>query len=167
MPDYPNPFLTDNRQPLLVVEDSEVDFETLMRVLQRLSYQSPIYRVEDGDEALDFLFHQGEYTDKRIAPRPALILLDLNLPGTDGREVIAQLKQNSSLKLIPIVVFTTSSNPQDVEFCYQHGANSYVLKPLKTQAFAESVKGLITYWLKNVVLPSSIDFSRSQTIGNR
>ncbi|NER51185.1 MAG: response regulator [Symploca sp. SIO1A3] len=157
MSDAINPFLTEVPQPLLVVEDSDFDFETLIRSLNKLSYHSQIYRVEDGDEALDFLFHQGEYTDETQAPRPALILLDLNLPGTDGREVIAQLKQNSSLKQIPIIVFTTSSNPQDVEFCYQHGANSYVLKPIDTKSFADSVKGLLAYWLETVILPNSID----------
>lgn len=140
---------------LLVVEDSDIDFETLMRVLKKLSYQYQIYRVEDGDEALDFLYHQGKYTNKKKAPTPSLILLDLNLPGTDGREVIEQVKQNRSLKMIPVIVFTTSSSPQDIEFCYQHGANSYVLKPIQTEAFAESVNGILAFWLEKVILPSS------------
>ncbi len=156
MPDYPNPFLNKTYLPLLVVEDSDVDFEVLMRSLKKLSFQPQIYRVEDGDEALDFLFHQGQYTDNKKTPRPALILLDLNLPGTDGRQVIVQLKQNRSLKMIPIIVFTTSSNPHDVEFCYQHGANSYLLKPLETQAFNDSVNILLAYWLETAILPSSI-----------
>jgi len=153
MTKYTHSLLTKVPQSLLVVEDSDVDFETLMRALHRSSDLPDIHRVEDGDEALDFLLHQGDYTDVASYPRPGLILLDLNLPGTDGREVIAQVKQNASLKLIPLVVFTTSSSPKDVEFCYQHGANSYVLKPIQTQSFSQSVRDIIAYWLGRVVLP--------------
>lgn len=153
---YDNPFLTQVSKPLLVVEDSDVDFEALIRSLNKSCNRADVYRVEDGDEALDFLFRQGNYTDTVSSPRPALILLDLNLPGTDGREVIAEVKQNAALKQIPIIVFTTSSSPQDIEFCYHHGANSYVLKPVKTQDFNQSVQGIIAYWLDCVILPNEI-----------
>ena len=116
--------------PLLIVEDSDEDYVVLERLMQQLSVKNPIYRCMDGDEALDFIFREGLYEDRSQTPRPAVILLDLNLPGTDGREVLEQVKSNQSVTDIPIVIFTSSHNPQDVEFCYHNGANGYLIKPL-------------------------------------
>ncbi|HEY9845278.1 MAG TPA: response regulator, partial [Candidatus Caenarcaniphilales bacterium] len=117
----------DPDQPLLVVEDSDEDFEAFGRMIRKSAIVNPIYRCTDGEDALDFLHRDGQYTNPATAPRPAIILLDLNLPGTDGREVLAEIKQDSTLKIIPVVVFTTSANPKDVEFCYWHGVNGYIL----------------------------------------
>jgi len=117
-------------QPLLVIEDSDEDFEAFGRIIRRLSIVKPIYRCTTGDQALDFLYQTGEYTNSDRAPRPGIVLLDLNLPGTDGREVLGQIKQDNTLKSIPVVVFTTSSNPRDIEACYQHGVNGYIIKPI-------------------------------------
>ncbi len=117
-------------QPLLVIEDSDEDFEALQRFIQKEVILNPVFRCADGDEGLDFLYHNGVYSDPETAPRPSIILLDLNLPGTDGREIIAQIKQDPNLKSIPIVVFTTSSNPKDIEICYQYCVASYILKPI-------------------------------------
>ena len=108
-----------NKQPLLVIEDSDEDFTALKRMVDKANISNPIYRCEDGEEAIDFLYHEGEYSDRHLAPRPALIVLDLNLPGTDGREVLAVLKQDRDLKMIPVVIFSTSSNSNDVDDCYR------------------------------------------------
>ena len=89
-----------------------------------------------GDDALDFLYHRGRYTPA-TAPRPGIILLDLNLPGTDGREVLAEIKAEHGLADIPVVVLTTSADQRDVEACYQAGANSYVQKPVDLDALHE------------------------------
>ncbi|HEY9740011.1 MAG TPA: response regulator [Coleofasciculaceae cyanobacterium] len=143
----------DPTQPLLVIEDSDEDFEAFGRILRQSSIANPIYRCTDGDEALDFLYHTGEYIDSTKAPRPTIILLDLNLPGTDGREVLEQIKEDEELKIIPVVVFTTSSNPKDIETCYRHGVNGYILKPIDIKKLMKAVQVFIDYWFETVILP--------------
>lgn len=145
--------LNSRQYPVLLVEDSHEDFAAFQRVVRLLEIENPIYRLEDGDEALDFLFRSGEYSHPTEIPQPALILLDLNLPGTDGRDVIKQVKQAESLRKIPIVVLTTSSNPRDVQACYEYGANAYNVKPMGTEALRQTVGNIFSYWLDSVVLP--------------
>lgn len=141
--------------PILVVEDSDEDFETLTRLMKRACIINPIFRCCDGEEALDFLNQEGAYGQAKKAPRPSLVLLDLNLPGTDGREVLQHVKQNASLSAIPVVILTTSSNPKDLEFCYANGANSYLLKPMSLKKFQRSIQILIDYWFEAVTLLDS------------
>ncbi len=139
--------------PLLVVEDSDEDFEALGRFIRKSKISNPVYRCIDGEDALDFLYHQGDYQDLEQIPRPSIILLDLNLPGTDGREVLEQIKQHEQLKTIPVIIFTTSSNPKDVEACYRYGANSYVLKPMDVNKSKQAMQSIIDYWFNTVLLP--------------
>lgn len=143
-------------QPLLVIEDSDEDFEALYRIMQRQTVVNPIFRCADGDEALDFLYHTGLYKDNQTAPRPSIILVDLNLPGTDGRDVIKQIKQDNYLKTIPVIVFTTSSNPKDIEVCYQYCVSSYILKPIDINKLVQTIQSFITYWLDIVILPDAL-----------
>lgn len=138
---------------LLVIEDSNEDFEAFQRYVRRSPLTIPVYRCVDGDEALAFLYRTGRYIDPQSAPRPGLILLDLNLPGTDGREVLRKIKQDEILKLIPVVVFTTSNNPRDIEACYRQGVNSYIVKPMDFNRLKQSIKILIDYWFDTTVLP--------------
>ena len=140
--------------PLLVVEDSDEDFEVLQRLMERMAVQNPIYRCADGDEVLDFLYQAGNDTESESIPRPSIILLDLNLPGTDGREVLEQLKCDGNLKDIPVVVFTTSSSPKDIEFCYQHGANGYLVKPVNSIELQRTVQAFVDFWLEVNTPPS-------------
>ncbi len=144
-------------RPLLVVEDSDEDFEALSRIMKKQSVVNPVFRCSDGDEALDFLYHTGTYKNCRKFPRPALILLDLNLPGTDGREVLEQIKQDEKLRYIPVVVFTTSSNPKDIEICYKYCVASYMLKPIDINRLVETIQTFITYWLDIVILPDAVN----------
>lgn len=139
--------------PILIVEDSDEDFEAVGRVMRKSAVTNPLFRCTDGDDALDFLYRMGTYADPQTAPRPALILLDLNLPGTDGREVLEQIKQDEELKIIPVVVFTTSANPRDVEVCYRNGANGYILKPIDLNRFVELMRIVIDYWFRAIILP--------------
>ncbi len=139
--------------PILIVEDSDEDFEAVGRVMRKSAVTNPLFRCTDGDDALDFLYRTGTYADPQTAPRPALILLDLNLPGTDGREVLEQIKQDEELKIIPVVVFTTSANPRDVEVCYRNGANGYILKPIDLNRFVELMRIVIDYWFRAIILP--------------
>jgi CheY-like chemotaxis protein len=141
---------------LLIVEDSDEDFAALSRIINLVStFLVKIDRCIDGDDALDFLNRVGEYHNSGDLFHPDLIVLDLNLPGTDGREVLATIKQSKALKQIPVVVFSTSSNPKDIEACYQSGANSYLLKPMNINELKESVKMMLDYWFKATVLPNA------------
>lgn len=143
----------DPLQPLLVIEDSDEDFEAFGRILRRTSVNNPVYRCIDGDDALDFLYRTGTYGEISRAPRPSIILLDLNLPGTDGREVLEQIKQDETLKMIPVVVFTTSANPRDIEVCYRHGVNGYIVKPIDINRLVRAVQVFVDYWFEAVTLP--------------
>ena len=145
-----------NPDPILLVEDSPEDFEATVRALKKAGLANAIYRCEDGDEALDFLFQRGRYADASKAPRPGVILLDLNLPGTDGREVLDEIKRSDSLKKIPVLVLTTSTDERDIEKCYQMGANSYVKKPVDLEGFLQAIQRLTDYWFGVVILPKSI-----------
>ena len=137
-------------QPILLVEDSPEDFETTQRAFRRSGLKNPILRCADGDEALDFLFHRGSHAD---APRPGVILLDLNLPGTDGREVLSEIKASDDLKQIPVIVLTTSADERDVQACYQAGASSYIQKPVDVEGFMKAIERLNDYWFEVVILP--------------
>jgi CheY-like chemotaxis protein len=147
--------MTSNNELLLVVEDSNDDFKMLQRLMQRMEVRNPIIRCVNGDEALDFLYQEGSYKDTEEVPKPSVILLDLNLPGMDGRDVLERLKQDGSLKEIPIVVFTTSSSPKDVEFCYQKGANGYLVKPMNADELQRTVQAFVDYWLEVNIPPIS------------
>jgi CheY-like chemotaxis protein len=141
---------------LLIIEDSDEDFEALSRIINLVStFTLLIHRCIDGDDALDFLDRVGKYRNLGDRSYPDLIILDLNLPGTDGREILATIKQSKILKTIPVVVFSTSSNPKDIEACYQSGANSYMLKPMNINLLKDSVRMTIDYWFKATVLPNS------------
>ena len=139
-------------RPILVVEDNCEDYETTVRALRKVGVERAIYRCEDGDEALDYLFHRGQYADPASPPRPAIVLLDLNMPGTDGFEVLNAMKRDDELKIIPIVVLTTSSSDRDIEVCYKTGANSYIQKPVDLNGFVETVRRLKEYWFETVEL---------------
>ena len=137
-------------QPILLVEDSPEDFEATQRAFRRSGLKNPIVRCEDGEEALDYLYRRGRYSD---AARPGVILLDLNLPGTDGRQVLAEIKKEESLKQIPVVVLTTSSDERDISACYNAGANSYIQKPVDIDGFVKAIERLNGYWFEVVILP--------------
>jgi CheY-like chemotaxis protein len=145
VPDSPN-------QPILLVEDSPEDFETAERAFRRSGLKNPIIRCADGDEALELLFRRGRFAD---APRPGVVLLDLNLPGTDGREVLAEIKAAPQLKHIPVIVLTTSSDDRDVQACYQAGASSYIQKPVDLEGFMRAIERLNDYWFEVVILPKA------------
>jgi CheY-like chemotaxis protein len=147
--------INTSTQPLLVIEDSDEDFAAFERIIRKLSLFQKIYRCTSGDDALDFLRQMGSYTDAD-APRPSMILLDLNLPGTDGREVLEEIKQDELLRVIPVVIFTTSDNPRDVDVCYQNGANGYIVKPIDVKKLTKTVQVIVDYWFEANTLPSSV-----------
>lgn len=139
--------------PILLVDDSPEDCEATRRAFQKAGLANPFFRCADGDEALDFLYQRGKYAGPNAAPRPSLILLDLNLPGTDGRDVLALVKKDPHLKAIPVLVLTTSSDERDIEGCYRAGANSYIKKPVDMGGFLNAIQRLSNYWFEVVILP--------------
>ena len=141
-------------QPILIVEDSDDDFEATFRAFQHTNNLSnPLYRCESGSEAMDFLLQQGKYSAPGAAPRPGLILLDLNMPGMDGRKVLSKVKSTSELQTIPVVVLTTSDHEDDIQECYHLGANSYIKKPVELDDFFMAIERLKEYWFEVSVLP--------------
>ena len=141
------------QQPILLVEDSPEDCEAIWRALGKAGVQNPLIHCVDGDDALDFLYHRGVYAYRSQTLPPGLILLDLHLPGTDGYEVLAQIKQDADLCTIPVVVLTTSCAGRDIEACYAVGANSYITKPVHAAGFRQAIQRLTDYWFEVVTLP--------------
>ncbi len=138
---------------ILIVEDSDDDFLATERAFRKSTLANPVRRCSNGDQALDYLYRRGEFADPANSPRPGLVLLDLNLPGTDGREVLRVIKSDPRLHKIPVIVLTTSDAERDIERCYDAGANSYVKKPVDMQGFVLAIARLHDYWLEVAVLP--------------
>ena len=143
-------------QIILIVEDNDDDFFATMRAFKKSNLANPVQRCTNGDQALDYLMQSGEFSAPGKAPRPSIILLDLNLPGTDGREVLRTIKTAPDLLTIPVIVLTTSNAEQDIEQCYAAGANSYVQKPVDFEGFIRAIARLSDYWLNVSILPKSL-----------
>ena len=133
---------------VLVVEDDLGDQILIQEALQATRVAKQVYTVSDGEEAIEYLHRTGRYAAPTTAPRPDLILLDLNMPRLGGKEVAARLKADPEMKAIPIVVFTTSCREEDVVCCYEAGVNSYVQKPTDFERFQTVLQGLEYYWLE-------------------
>jgi len=136
---------------ILLVEDSNADARLAQEALRTSKIRNVLHRVGDGEEAMAFLRREGRYAD---APRPGLILLDLNLPKKDGREVLAEIKGDENLKRIPVVVLTISSDEEDVLKSYNLHANCYITKPIDLGQFVKMVKSIEDFWLTIVKLPN-------------
>jgi two-component system response regulator len=132
---------------ILLVEDNPQDAELAMRSLKKNNLANPVYHVEDGAEALDFLFCRGAYAGRSFASAPKVILLDLKLPKIGGLEVLKKLKEDERTKSLPVVIVTSSREDPDIKAAYAMGANSYIVKPVEFDAFAETMKNLGYYWL--------------------
>lgn len=135
---------------ILLVEDSPSDAALTIEALKAGKIANRLTHVEDGVEAMDFLRRRGKYAD---AARPDLIMLDLNLPRMDGRDVLAQIKTDPGLKIIPIIVLTTSRSDKDILKSYQLNANCYITKPVDFAHFINVVKSIENFWLTVVTLP--------------
>ena len=136
-----------NPAVILLVEDNEAHAMLTMRALEDAKIANEIHWVVDGEEAVNYLFHRGKYADKRISPRPDLILLDLRLPKLDGHEVLRIIKNSDDLKHIPVVVLTTSKREGDMAKAYNNYVNSYLVKPIDFGEFTEMIRELGFYWL--------------------
>jgi len=139
--------------PILLVEDDPDDIEITRRAFKKGNLMNPLYVVRDGEEAMEFLTNEGKYQNKVVAPRPGLILLDLNMPRLDGREVLKRIKKDASLRRIPTVVLTTSRQEEDVIRSYDYGANTYISKPLSFNDFIDALQIIGQYWLALAEIP--------------
>ena len=135
---------------ILLVEDNAGDVRLTREALKDAKVLNTLHVARDGEEAMDYLYHKGKYAD---APRPDLILLDLNLPRKDGREVLAEIKADEDLKRIPVVILTTSKSEEDVLKMYNLHANCYVTKPLDLDQFIRVVQAIEDFWFTVVRLP--------------
>ena len=135
---------------ILLVEDNPGDADLAREALESSKLYNRLYVVDDGEKAMSFLRRQDLYTD---VPRPDLILLDLNLPRKDGREVLAEIKEDEYLKSIPVVILTTSRAEEDVLKSYNLHANCYISKPIDLNQFLHVVRSIENFWLSIVILP--------------
>lgn len=145
--------MADTEYCWLVVEDSPEDYEVLQRALKKADLPVNLVRCADGESALTMLENFQDTPHGCNTRLPELILLDLNLPGTDGFEVLEKVHNHEDFKVIPVVILSTSSNPTDVEKCYKLGASSYISKPQDMNKYIEMAEALKTYWIEHVHLP--------------
>ena len=132
---------------LLIVEDSPQDLELALRALKKANFTNKIHVARDGAEALDFIFGGGAYTGRKPEEAPRLILLDLKLPKVDGLEVLLRVKSDPRTRSIPVVMLTSSREQNDIVESYRLGVNSYIVKPVNFERFANAVGDLGLYWL--------------------
>ncbi|MFN4250748.1 response regulator [Deinococcus sp.] len=132
--------------PILIVEDSDEDFEAIGWAMRRLERTDLLERCHDGDQAIERL-------QDRTLPWPQLVLLDLNLPGTDGREVLSFIRYEPYLRSLPVVVLSTSASEEDVNACYDLGVNAYLIKPVNFDQFTEQLRITLDFWLGLARLP--------------
>lgn len=141
---------------ILLVEDNPADVELTLRALQQHNLAHNVFVAHDGQEAIDFLFSAGQYSERRDQPFPKLILLDLKLPKLNGIEVLHSLKSDGTAKMIPVVILTSSAQEKDIDECYKLGANSYVQKPLDYEKFMNVIGDIGIYWMLTNVTPVNI-----------
>jgi two-component system response regulator len=132
---------------ILLVEDNPRDAELIIRALTKRNLANHLFHVEDGSEALDFLFNRGKYEGHINLALPKIVLLDLKLPKVNGLEVLREIKNHETTRSIPVVIVTSSAEDPDIKLAYELGANSYVVKPVNFEAFTEVMSNLGLYWL--------------------
>jgi CheY-like chemotaxis protein len=138
---------------ILLAEDDPGDQELTRRALEEGAIRNELHIVTDGEAALDYLFRRGKYQNPATSPRPDLLLLDLNMPKVDGRQVLQRVRADTNLRRLAVVVLTTSQHEEDIIRTYELGANSYITKPMELRQFMQVIQALETYWFQIVVLP--------------
>jgi CheY-like chemotaxis protein len=145
--------MNNNAVKILLVEDNPADARLVKEAFKQFKIENEIFIAEDGSEAMEFLENKGKYAK---ASKPDIILLDLNLPRKDGREVLKEIKTNDTLKLIPVVILTTSNAEEDIIGTYKNNANCYITKPVDLDQFINVMKSIHDFWLNNAELPSNV-----------
>lgn len=138
---------------ILLADDDEDDCLLTRKALTANRLANDFHIVNDGQELLDYLFRRGDYADPAKAPRPGMILLDLNMPGINGHEALAEIKKDPQLRQIPVIILTTSEAEEDVFRSYDLGANSFISKPVTFQGLVQCLSKMGQYWFEIVALP--------------
>ena len=139
--------MNNNDAEILLVEDNMDDAALTIRALKKVNLANKLVHLEDGQQALDFLFSKGAFENRELTRQPKVILLDIKMPKVDGIEVLRQIKTNEATRMIPVVIMTSSNEEQDMIASYNLGVNSYVVKPVHFESFAKAVSELGLYWL--------------------
>jgi CheY-like chemotaxis protein len=137
-----------------MAEDDPDDRLLVKEAFKDNRLSNELYFVEDGEQLMDYLYMRGKFSDPKRAPRPGMILLDLNMPKKDGREALVEIKADPNLRKIPIVVLTTSKNEEDIVRSYDLGASSYITKPVTFESLVEVTRAMGKYWFEIVELPN-------------
>jgi two-component system, response regulator len=132
---------------ILLVEDNDSDAEMTMRALKKGHMASQLLHVRDGDEALDFLFGEGQYAERRLVQTPKVILLDIKMPKVNGKEVLRKIKADPRTNKIPVVILSSSQEDPEIQECYNMGVNGYVVKPVESDEFFKAISNLGLYWM--------------------
>ena len=137
-----------NQVDILLVEDNPEDAELTIRELRKHNMANKLYHVKDGAEALNFIFATGKYaSDRNINDTPKVVLLDIQMPKVNGIETLQKIKSNEHTRATPVVMLTSSKEDPDIQKCYSLGANSYIVKPVNFEGFADAIRNLGFYWL--------------------
>ena len=147
------PYKRINPVIILMADDDDDDRYFTQEALAENRVVNDLYFVEDGEDLMDYLYQRGKYSEPGIAPRPTLILLDLNMPRKDGREALKEIKTDPNLRSIPVVILTTSKAEEDILKTYDLGASSFITKPVDFQSMVHIMKTLGEYWFEIVHLP--------------
>lgn len=147
---------------ILLVEDNEADVDLTRETLASTNFEIKLSVAKDGGEAIDFLMGAGSCSEPSY---PALVLLDLNLPGKDGRQVLAVIKSDDLLRRIPVIILSSSDSENDITNCYDLGANSYIVKPFGLDGYRAAVRRLEAFWLDTATLPKRDGHSKATQIG--
>ncbi len=140
--------MNPNSVDVLLVEDNMNDAELTIRELKKHNMANNLYHVKNGEEALQFIFATGKFADERdVQYPPKVVLLDIQMPKVNGIEVLQKIKSDSRTKSMPVVILTSSKENPDIQRCYDLGANSYIVKPVNFEGFAQAIKNLGFYWL--------------------
>jgi two-component system, response regulator len=142
---------------ILLIEDNPDDFEATLRSFKKAGIANPLHWCTNGQDALEYLKCTGKYALREDIKRPALILLDLNMPGVNGRAVLDVMKQDKDLRRIPVLVLTTSNDARDIERCYELGASTYLQKPVDFEGLVHMAKCIREYWFGIAILPKDED----------
>ena len=148
--------MNETKPNVIIMAEDDADDRLLVKdALEECQWNADIRFVENGEELLDYLLRQGKYRRAEESPRPGLILLDLNMPRKDGREVLRDIRGHADLRRIPVVVLTTSRADTDIERVYELGANSFISKPVQFEGLVNLMRTIAQYWFKTVELPVS------------
>jgi CheY-like chemotaxis protein len=149
----------ERRNPavILLVEDNPADQELIRRAVEEAAIRKELRIVEDGEEALAYLFHRGKYQAPATSPKPDLLLLDLNLPRVSGYQVLEEIRANSKLRPMPVIVLTTSRQEKDIIRSYELGCNSFITKPVGLDQLTGLVQAIEKYWFETAVLPPKME----------